>query len=293
MPFRMLELFSGIGGWHQAFQGRGQVVAAYDINPAANATYALNHGLAPQAKELATLDPARLAAHQADTWVMSPPCQPFCRMGNRKGLEDRRSQAFLAVLRALELAPPERLVLENVEGFLGSEAHVRLEAVLARCGLRSLALRLCPTTFGIPNQRPRVYILATRRDLEPPAPPNILPGPLADHLDAEEDPTLYDPALLRHRPGLDLVYPGERRSACFIGGYGQRFVGSGSFLVTPKGIRRFSVQEVARLLGWPPGFRFPDTVPREMRYKLLGNGLSLPVARWVAEVVLSGSGDRS
>jgi DNA (cytosine-5)-methyltransferase 1/tRNA (cytosine38-C5)-methyltransferase len=38
---------------------------------------------------------------------------------------------------------------------------------------------------------------------------------------------------------------------------------------------------VARLLGLPPAFRFPEGVSLEARYKLLGNGLSIPVAAWV------------
>ncbi len=98
MPLRVLELFSGLGGWRYALEGRGTVAAAYDLSPAANAAYALNHGERPLARELATLAPEALLAHGADTWAMSPPCQPFCRMGRQKGLEDPRSRAFLHLL---------------------------------------------------------------------------------------------------------------------------------------------------------------------------------------------------
>jgi DNA (cytosine-5)-methyltransferase 1/tRNA (cytosine38-C5)-methyltransferase len=80
----------------------------------------------------------------------------------------------------------------------------------------------------------------------------------------------------------------ERRTACFIGGYGQRFVGSGSFLETARGVRRFSPGEVARFMGLPPSFKFPEEVGTEQRYKLLGNGLSIPVARWVLGALASG-----
>jgi site-specific DNA-cytosine methylase len=95
---RVLELFSGLGGWRCALGDRGGVVAAYDVSEAANATYALNHGEVPEARELATVPLAELAATGADTWLMSPPCQPFCRMGNHQGLEDRRSLAFLHLM---------------------------------------------------------------------------------------------------------------------------------------------------------------------------------------------------
>jgi len=43
---------------------------------------------------------------------------------------------------------------------------------------------------------------------------------------------------------------------------------------------------VARLMGLPPSFRFPDDLGLEQRYRLLGNGLSLRVAEWVVERLL-------
>jgi site-specific DNA-cytosine methylase len=268
------------------------VAAAYDISPAANAAYRLNHGRSPVARELARVPAAAFQAHQADTWLLSPPCQPFCRMGKRQGLEDPRSQAFLHLMEVLRAAPPEHLLLENVQGFLGSAAHELLAARLEEAGLRRVEYQLCPTRFGIPNQRPRVYILASRRPLEPRPLPEAAPAALAGYLDPEDPadpadplaPFYLAPAVLdRHVHGLDLVAAEDRRSTCFIGGYGQRFVGSGSFLRTPRGVRRFTPAEIARLMGLPASFRFPDEVGLEQRYKLLGNGLSLPVARWVAE----------
>lgn len=280
---RVLELFSGVGGWRFALPPTASVVAAYDMSPAANATYALNHGERPRPRELATIPPRELADLGADTWVLSPPCQPYCRMGLKADLADARARAFLRLLEVLEEAPPERLVLENVEGFLESESHARLAEVLGRKGFHRRTLRLCPTALGVPNLRPRVYVLASREPLPARALPGGELGPLSAYLDAVEDPALYlpEPVRAKHWMGLDLVRPEDRRSACFIGGYGQRFVGSGSFLVTERGVRRFSPAEVARLLGLPGTFRFPEGLGLEKRYKLLGNGLSIPAARWV------------
>ncbi|HJV21239.1 MAG TPA: DNA cytosine methyltransferase [Holophagaceae bacterium] len=279
----MLELFSGIGGWRLALPPSATVVAAYDVSPAANATYALNHGDVPRPRELATIPPRELAELGADTWVLSPPCQPYCRMGLKADLADARARAFLRLLEILEEAPPERLVLENVEGFLESQSHARLVEVLGRQGFRLRTFRLCPTALGVPNQRPRVYVVASRATLRELELPTRAPAPLADYLDREEDPALYLPEAVRakHWMGLDLARAEDRRSSCFIGGYGQRYVGSGSFLVTERGVRRFSPTEVGRLLGVPEGFRFPEGLSLEKRYKLLGNGLSIPVARWV------------
>ena len=42
---RVLELFSGLGGWRLALGDRGAVQAAYDVSEAANATYALTNNV--------------------------------------------------------------------------------------------------------------------------------------------------------------------------------------------------------------------------------------------------------
>ena len=260
-------------------------MAAYDISPTANATYELNHGDSPLVRELASLPAAALAAQHVDLWALSPPCQPFCRMGNQQGLEDPRSRAFMNLLELLPQATPRHLLLENVVGFRDSDAHGRLIGVLRSLGFRWLEYELCPTRFGIPNQRPRLFLVASQDELAAAEPPEVSASSISPYLDPDEDPTLYlsSELLARHKPGLDLVTAGDRRTACFIGGYGQRFVGSGSFLKTEQGIRRFSTAEVARFMGLPATFRFPGHLGREQRYKLLGNGLNLSVARWVAE----------
>jgi tRNA (cytosine38-C5)-methyltransferase len=288
MNVAALELFAGIGGWRAALGGRGRVLAAWDVDAAARATYEATHGERPCARELATVPAGELARHGADAWLLSPPCQPFARMGRRRGLADPRSRALAHLMDVLDEAPPRHLVLENVEGFLGSDAHELLTARLRRHGFAWRELTLCPTRFGIPNRRPRVYVVASRGALAATAPPALEPEPLARFLDQDPDPSLeLDPGLLaRHLPGLDLVVAGDRRSACFIGGYGQRLVGSGSFLRTERGARRFSPAEIARLLGLPAELRFPDGLSLERRYRLLGNSLSVPVARWVLALLV-------
>jgi len=282
---RVLELFSGLGGWRRALGDRGRVAAAYDVSEVANTTYTLNHGDVPKARELGTVPLAELATHGADTWLMSPPCQPFCRMGNHEGLEDRRSLAFLHLMELFRQVPPDRLVLENVEGFLGSDAHALLSERIHSQGMHQLDLQACPSRFGLPNQRPRVFIVASRRPLKALPQPQLPPRPIAEFLDPVEDEGLYLRASMetRHHQGLDLVEAGDLRSACFIGGYGRRFVGSGSFLKTARGVRRFSPSEVARLLGLPEPFRFPESLSLEARYRLLGNSLSIPVAAWALD----------
>jgi site-specific DNA-cytosine methylase len=287
--FRPIEFFSGIGGWRFALEGMGEalaakIAAAYDISEVANKVYLHNFGNAPIARELATVSAREIMSLGANAWLMSPPCQPFCRMGEAKGLKDPRSAAFLRLMDLLPEIRPRRFVLENVDGFLESEAFLLLAQKLGEADLKWQCFNLCPTQFGIPNRRPRVFVAASTDGLRGDAPPSIEPTPLGNYLDPDSDGDeglyLSIEEISRHGPGLDIVGPESKRSACFIGGYGKKFVGGGSFLKTPKGIRRFSPMEVGRLMGYPPTFSFPEGAPIAKQYKLLGNGLNICVAKW-------------
>jgi len=280
---RAIEFFSGIGGWRYALKSLGTVVSAYDISEVANSVYRLNFGQSPNTRELASVSLDEILALKADVWLMSPPCQPFCRMGNGRGIMDTRSAAFMRLMYLLIEARPRYLALENVDGFHKSDAFAILTGQLEYIGLTWRCFNLCPTQFGIPNRRPRVFVLASSNGVRDAIPPSIEPCQISDYLDAIEHEILYlsDEVISRHGLGLDIVTKESNRSACFIGGYGKRYVGAGSFLKTEKGIRRFSPGELARLLGYPPDFRFVPGLPLNNQYKLLGNGLNLVVAEWV------------
>ena len=284
---RAIEFFSGIGGWHCAIKGMGYVVSAFDISQVANDVYSFNFGTSPQVRELATISASEIRILEADTWLMSPPCQPYCRMGKCLDLQDQRSAAFKNLMKVLAEYPPRRLVLENVEGFLKSSAFEMLTKLLDRKGMNWSVFTLCPTQFGIPNRRPRVFVVAGADGVKGNPLPDLEPGPLSDYLDDNEDGSLYlsDEIITRHSPGLDIVTSASCRSACFIGGYGKRLVGSGSFLKTPAGIRRFSPGEISRLMGFPPQFRFPNGISVNNQFKLLGNSLNLVVAEWVLKQI--------
>ena len=288
MDIRAIDFFSGLGGWRYALKGMGTIVSAYDVSEVANSAYRLNFGEQPNTRELASVSIDEIITLNANAWLMSPPCQPFCRMGRGKGLMDARCAAFIHLMDLLLDARPQRLVLENVTGFFETDAFVTLTERLTRIGLAWRCFNLCPTHFGIPNRRPRVFVAASANGVLNASPPSIEPCPIFNYLDPIEDEGLYlsRDIIARHGPGLDIVTVESRRSACFIGGYGKRLVGAGSFLQTERGIRRFSPMEISRLLGYPQDFRFPQDMPINNRYKLLGNGLNIVAAEWALAQLL-------
>eukprot|EP00750_Incisomonas_marina_P001821 INCI11697.1.p1 GENE.INCI11697.1~~INCI11697.1.p1 ORF type:complete len:437 (-),score=73.51 INCI11697.1:14-1324(-) len=118
------------------------------------------------AADLKKLTSKKLDAFGANMWVMSPPCQPHTRNGNKGDSDDPRSAGFRNLLKILRETrqPPDFLLLENVEGFEGSQSHGALiEAIEgAQAAYVYEEYILSPTQFGVPNQRDRYYFLARK-----------------------------------------------------------------------------------------------------------------------------------
>uniref|UniRef100_A0A1I8HR47 tRNA (cytosine(38)-C(5))-methyltransferase n=2 Tax=Macrostomum lignano TaxID=282301 RepID=A0A1I8HR47_9PLAT len=190
--FRVAEFFSGIGGMHCALQLLRQLVGgerefsyriagAFDVNNIANSVYERNFpGVRVCTASLDSIGLARVRALAANLWLMSPPCQPFSRLGNRRGLDDARCRPLLRLLKVLASLPdderPSRLLLENVQGFEASPAAERLLECLNKCGYEYRQLLLSPLQFSVPNSRLRFYLLAWRPGAPEPAAARLLPA---------------------------------------------------------------------------------------------------------------------
>lgn len=289
---RALELFCGIGGFAAAVSGTNvRVMGAFDQDRGALDTYRLNFpGHGARGVDLERVGGWELTAGGIDFWWFSPPCQPYCERGARRDLDDPRARSLLHLLELLSSIPdgrlPSHLAMENVAGFVGSEAHGRLTALLASRGYHLRERLLCPTELGIPARRPRFYLTASREPLAPEASPERRPGPpLADHLSGEfsDELLLAAEVLQRFGPALPLLDPADPAAVatCFTSGYGRSLTASGSYLRCSAGVRRFAPEEVARLLHFPAGFRFPPNLPLRKRWQLVGNSLSVAAVREV------------
>ncbi|MBN2053440.1 DNA cytosine methyltransferase [bacterium] len=280
---RAIEFFSGIGGFRLALGNRHQVVAAYDISQPANITYEHTFTMRPQAREIATLSPAELHRHHGELWVMSPPCQPFCALGRKRDMEDRRNAALLHLITLLDDMEPPALCMENVAGFMRSRTREHLLEQLSRHRYHFHEWILDPIQFGIPNRRPRYFLAATHAELHLQPLKPIPPVTLNQFLEPDPAMPLYlsEAQIRTHGPGFNVVTAEDRSTNCFIGGYGRLLVRGGSYLRTDRGLRRFSPLEIARLHGFPEWFRFPAGVSMRQQYRLVGNSMNLLVAAWI------------
>lgn len=142
-----------------------KVVTAVDINTTANWIYRHNR---PEAevlsKNIQKYTPKDILKMDVNTILMSPPCQPFTRVGNKKDLYDARSDALVHICQILpELTAIDFILMENVKGFETSQAHDLYIEALKNAGFQYQEFLLSPTEIGIPNTRTRYYCLARRK----------------------------------------------------------------------------------------------------------------------------------
>ena len=233
---RLLELFSGIGAVASA-AGEFDVVGAIDIGqPAAN-VYKRNFSSSVLVREISTLSNEALADFQADVWWMSPPCQPFTRRGLKADIHDPRCQALLRLIDAISSIQPTVVAMENVHGFESSLAFARMQEVLGDVGYRIATEKLCSSQFGIPNLRPRFFVIATRFGEPALAPPDsktiqsierFLDAP--EQLSRWEGLEVSEQQLREYAHAVSIVTPSQDTCRCFTSAYGQSIVRSLSLI---------------------------------------------------------------
>nr|XP_006634398.1 PREDICTED: tRNA (cytosine(38)-C(5))-methyltransferase isoform X1 [Lepisosteus oculatus] len=169
---KVLELYSGIGGMHYALKESSvpaEVVAAVDVSTTANEVYRHNFPSTPLwAKTIEGVTLSDFNKIGFDMVLMSPPCQPFTRIGLQGDVSDHRTKSFLYFLDILPRLNklPKYILLENVKGFETSSARNVLVRTLEECKYTYQEFLVSPTCIGIPNARLRYFLIAK-------APPNL------------------------------------------------------------------------------------------------------------------------
>lgn len=168
-PFKFIDLFCGIGGFHQAMESLGgECVFASDIDEDCRKTYKNNYGIDPVG-DITKVAAEDIPAH--DVLCAGFPCQAFSKAGKRLGFEDEtKGTLFFDICRILEHHHPKYALLENVRN-LASHDHGNTWRVI-HDQLDDLGYNLLPEPVifsphfvGIPQHRERVYIMCVRKDI--------------------------------------------------------------------------------------------------------------------------------
>lgn len=162
IPVNFIDLFSGIGGFHQALTNSGDhCVLASEIDADCinvyQHNYHLNSGI--NVRELQAED-----IPEFDVLCGGFPCQAFSKARQQRGMQETRGTLFFEIQRILEARHPRYIVLENVRNLVshdGGNTWAVITNNLRNLGYRLTAepLILSPHQFGIPQLRERVYIL--------------------------------------------------------------------------------------------------------------------------------------
>jgi DNA (cytosine-5)-methyltransferase 1 len=282
IPMKAIEFFSGIGAFAYAARGAGvEVVAAFDQGQDANSTYEYNFSLKPSARNLDSL-PAS-AVPDADLWWLSPPCTPYTVRGAQRDDADPRAQSLLNLIGALSDKLPQTVIVENVVAFQSSRMFERLTACLNQHGYDVRVHHLCPTMFGMPMKRPRIFIVASRSSLAELASVPMSHFALDLFIDADNSDgrlNVDEATLAKHGDGMNVVDPTDPSAyaICFTSGYGVSYKSSGSFIATNDAnnqVRRFAPEEILGLLGFGPDFAFPPHLDLRARWRLAGNSVDI------------------
>lgn len=167
--FKFIDLFCGIGGFHQAMNMLGgECVFASDIDEDCRKTYRLNYGITPEG-DITKIEAADIPAH--DVLCAGFPCQAFSKAGKRLGFEDEtKGTLFFDICRILEYHKPKFALLENVRNLASHDQGNTWKVIYNK--LQELGYNLLPDPVifsphyvGIPQHRERVYIMCVRKDL--------------------------------------------------------------------------------------------------------------------------------
>lgn len=291
---RFIEFFAGIGGFAACCEGH-EIVAAIDIDQAAKRVYQLNFSHAYYNKSLESVSQDWLETLEANAWWLSPPCQPYSQRGRRRDRQDPRSRGLENVMQLIPHLRPRWILLENVVGFAKSEMFDRLRMILQQSAYEWQTLEICPSRWGWPNRRPRFYLIATTQQLPTWRIPPIYQMKWRELITQEFSAELRVPESFVERFGksLDRLTSArdEEPTACFGSSYGVVSSGSGSYVeLEPGRYRRFSPEEMLRLLGFPSGFKLDGSSSLKKQWSLAGNTLSLPVVRYLMQHVPQAAG---
>ena len=167
-PLKFIDLFCGIGGFHQALHRIGaQCVFASDIDEQCRKTYERNYGLKPHG-DISKISINTETIPEFDILCGGFPCQSFSNSGKKGGLSDKRGQLFEYILQIATLRSPRFLFLENVKHIMKIDGGKAFEHILRRIretGYEVDIMELSPHQLGIPQQRERVVFICVRRDI--------------------------------------------------------------------------------------------------------------------------------
>jgi DNA (cytosine-5)-methyltransferase 1 len=300
----------GQGGFAAALKRLGALcMLACEIDKKALDTYSAHAQPAATHDDLCTLNGKGL---HVDILVMGLQCQSFSPAGKRLGMADPvRAAVYRHSLRLLREIDAKVVMIECARQLLnqdGGQDAAEVRKVLMLAGFRVQHRALNAADFGVPQDRERAFIVATRigaavNDVlgvcfpegngAPASVAEILEPHRHGHIAASriKSTTEKRPHLRRpHRVGLIdgkncqgyRVYDTQGVGPTLCAGSGGACPQTGAYLIGNRA-RGLSAREAYRMQGMPEWIDHHDNQREALKHA--GNGVAVPVVREIARAI--------
>lgn len=285
---KFIDLFSGIGGFHLALHNLGgECVFASEIDQHARATYRHNlYKYSPNLFDTGMFNDDIMKIQNAsqeipdfDILCAGFPCQPFSQAGHKKGFSEShedRGNMFFKICEILEAKKPKAFFLENVRHLIKHDdgktfATIR-DHLENKLGYTFYHQIIKASDYGLPQHRPRVFMVGFRKDDNINIPEFIFP---------ETEPL---------KTTMSDVWGGTCPKKV---GYTLRVGGRGSGLHDRRnwdsyivnGVeKRLTPKEGKKMMGLPDWYEFPVTETQAM--KQLGNSVAVNAVQATANEII-------
>ena len=305
---KIIDLFSGIGGFALGFQRAGyQFTEHYfsEIDKHAIANYKYNFPHAKYIGDITTLHGGDYGG--VDIITFGSPCQNFSTAGRREGLKGAKSSLIQHAIALIAQLRPSVFVWENVKGAFSSNAGADFWAILqalAHIGGYRLEWQLLNTSWVLPQNRERIYLIG---HLAGRSVPGVFPVGKDDKLlegktrKENRKRTSIKTSLARtitarySKMGSNDTYIVPKVAATLTGGGHSGGLHSDMTVIRHKrgrnkGVRRLTEIECERLQGFPDNWTqygnydgVIKPIAKTQRYMLIGNAVTVDIVELIAK----------
>jgi DNA (cytosine-5)-methyltransferase 1 len=297
MQYRFIDLFAGIGGFHEAFHRvEAKCVFVSEWDKAARLTY--EHNFRVKSPELfgdvdtpgqetqffvgdiTKVDKEKIPVF--DVLCAGFPCQPFSQAGHKLGFKDDRGNLFYEICEIIQTKidqgnKPRAIFLENVRHLHKHDGGRTFETILKvlteELGYFVTYKIVKASEYGLPQLRPRLFIICFAEKTD---------------FDNFEQPIPMDPQFTMSEL-LGGECPREIGFTLRVGGkaspIADRHNWDGYFV--DGQVRRLTPDEGKLMQGYDRNFRFPSTVPSTQAMKQLGNGVAVNAIEAYARAIVN------
>lgn len=161
------EFCAGIGGFRLGLEELGwECVYSNEVDSKCEKTYSANFGEGFDSHDIFSINEHELP--DFDVLCAGFPCQPFSIAGNRRGFNDDRGTIYYKIEDIIRTKLPKVVFLENVKNLKTHDKGNTFSYIVNSLEVLGYSVFndvLDSSYYGVPQSRPRIYIVAFRRDL--------------------------------------------------------------------------------------------------------------------------------